>query len=209
MGRAAVEGLERLGQPALFTVTLKLWAPAHFKRWEIFRQLLVLPEGGTASPSGGAVPATSNNLGPRFAQTATTGTTTTAMATTTRTEPVALDIEHPWCAMQGIHSVVPDKVGQPVGDGSGLYTIEITFRQYEKVKAAGGKPTGSVAQAAPGKYTGAGAGGGSGPVDASGGDPNEWATVPNPDGEDYRTHEWPTAAGEAVAGEAASLKEDP
>ncbi len=198
-------------KPATVTVTLALWAPAHFAAWEIFRQLLVLPDGGTAAT--GEMPSTGNDLGPRFDAYPSTGTTTTASATTKTREPQALDIEHPLCAQAGIHSVVVDKVGQLTGDGSGLWKVEIVFRQYEKPKSAGGKPSGSVAN---GGATGGGdlvsrfiAGAVDGAVSGGGDYPNEWATVPNPDGNDYRKVTPATTEGEAQAGEAQAIAEEP
>lgn len=201
-------------KPATVTVTLSMWAPSHFHTWEIFRQLLVLPDGGTAATSGQAAEtSTSNDLGPRFDAYPSTGTTTTASATTKTREPQALDIEHPHCAQAGIHSVVVDKVGQLTGDGSGLWKVEIVFRQYEKPKSAGGKPSGSVAN---GGATGGGdlvsklvGGSVNGAVSGGGDYPNEWATVPNPDGNDYRKVTPATTEGQAQAGEAQAIAEEP
>ncbi len=190
-----------------FTVTLTLVAPEHFHTWELFRQLLILPEGKDSETTTATVTTTSTSFGPRFDQVGS-GETKVVTVAKAKGQPEALEIQHPWCAMAGITSVVPKKVGQPKREDDGRYTIEIVFLQYEKPKPAGGKPSGSVASKGTGLPPFQGAGGGSGPVNPVG-DPDSWATVPNPDGNDYRKGEDESAAGDAVQGEDDAISEDP
>lgn len=186
-------------------VVLTLWEPAHFHTWELFRQLLILPEGKDSETTTATVTTTSTSFGPRFDQ--LPGQTQVVTVAKAKGQPEALDIQHPWCSMAGITSVVPDKIGQPERQADGGYKIELIFRQYAKPKPAGGKPSGSVANKG-GGYPLAGAGGGAGPINPVT-DPNSWPTVPNPDGNDYRRGEDTTAEGEAVQGEADALAQEP
>lgn len=126
-------------------------------------------------------------------------------------QPTAMDIVHPWCQLAGIDSVVVEEIGQFENDGKGLYSIDVTFRPFKRPTPAGSGTSkgGTVGGTKPA---------GDNPF-ANAIDPGSLGRAVNeafdPLGENEANrafydpevkHENTTAAGEAVADEAAAYE---